>query len=152
LKKGWHEYYIGGELAGPVGYDKENFLGLQFAAKLHEIFMLESLSIVVFTLVPCQLAPGEGVPLGSLPAALEISNIWFFCSKEFCYILVGRFSKIWKKYSSLSSYFCVLFWVLCGTCKSHCSSAGFRPLASWWDRHMVNSTAEQLFLSTLDDS
>jgi hypothetical protein len=71
----WHEYYIGGELAGAVGYDKEKFLGLQFAAKLHELFILGSLSTTVFTLVRHELALSKGVPFSSLSAGLDFQHL-----------------------------------------------------------------------------
>ena len=41
------QYYIGGELAGPVEQDTERFGGLLFAAKLHEFLMLVSLGIII---------------------------------------------------------------------------------------------------------
>jgi hypothetical protein len=57
-------YYVGGELAGDPGYDDAKLSGLQFAAKLHELSMLASLSFIVVGLIRQELVAGEGIPFG----------------------------------------------------------------------------------------
>ena len=43
-------YYIGSELTGAVGQDDAKFVALQFAAKLHELTIIASLSLPSFHL------------------------------------------------------------------------------------------------------
>ncbi|KAF9893512.1 hypothetical protein FE257_010824 [Aspergillus nanangensis] len=74
--------YIGAELAGPSGdYDAVKLGAIQFAAKIHELFMQGSLSVAVIDIVRRELVSGEGVPFGALCAALGHDLTWLY-SKE----------------------------------------------------------------------
>ena len=88
-----HGYYIGGELAGPSGYDPVKLSGLQFAAKLHEITMLASLSVIVVGLIRQELVAGEGIPFGAVFGSLQFSSISYLFSKEFAGTLRAKFAK-----------------------------------------------------------
>lgn len=88
-----HNYYIGGELAGPIGHDDVKLSGLQFAAKLHELTMQGSLSVIVVGLVRQELVAGEGIPFGAIFGSLQFSNISYLYSKEFMGTLRARFMK-----------------------------------------------------------
>ncbi len=47
---------------------------LQFAAKLHKIFMVASLSQIVLYLVRSELISGDGLPFGALVSGLQFLN------------------------------------------------------------------------------
>ena len=86
-------YYIGGELAGPSGHDDVKLSGLQFAAKLHEITIHASLSVIVVGLIRHELVAGEGIPFGAIFGSLQFSGISYLCSNEFLGTLKARFAK-----------------------------------------------------------
>jgi hypothetical protein len=74
-------YYIGGELSGKVEEDGLRFLGLQIAAKLHELTMLASLTQIVFSTVRNQLLTGRAVPFAALTSGLQVSTVSYLWSR-----------------------------------------------------------------------
>jgi hypothetical protein len=88
-----HGYYVGGELAGPSGYDDVKLSGLQFSAKLHELTMQASISVVVISLVRHELVAGEGIPFGAIFGSLQFANISYLWSKEFAGTVRAKFTK-----------------------------------------------------------
>lgn len=79
----WRGYYIGSELAGPVGQDDARFIGLQFAAKLHELTISASLTAVIFSYVRHELMTDSGLPFGAIVAGLQFKEISYLWSLEF---------------------------------------------------------------------
>ena len=75
-------YYIGGELAGIKNEDDAKFIGLQFAAKLHELTINASLTAIIFSFVRHQLAVAGGLPFGALFTGLQFQEISFLWSME----------------------------------------------------------------------
>ncbi|KAF7546527.1 hypothetical protein G7Z17_g8366 [Cylindrodendrum hubeiense] len=98
-------YYIGKELQGPPNYDIEKKLGIQFAAKLMELFIVLSLSSILFAMIRHEFIIGEGVPYGALVAGQQITDISFLWSKEFLTVLTGKFSRFWKKLAFIVTIF-----------------------------------------------
>lgn len=76
-------YYIGGELTGTTGEDTQKLAALQVASKLLELLMLSSLATLMLTYIQRELTFGDGLPLGALLAAKEISSISFLWSSRF---------------------------------------------------------------------
>lgn len=76
-------YYIGGELTGTTGEDTQKLAALQVASKLLELLMLSSLAAAMLTFIQRELTFGDGVPLGALLAAKEISSINYLWSSRF---------------------------------------------------------------------
>lgn len=76
-------YYIGSELAGPSGLDDQKFFLLQFAAKLHELAILASLTNILFSMIRHDLATAGGLPFGALFAGFQFKDISFLWSLEF---------------------------------------------------------------------
>jgi hypothetical protein len=75
----WSSYYIGAELSGPDNSDSQKIAGLQFAAKIHEIFMVTSLGMVIVTHIRRELMLGDGLPFGAmfLPSGFQqVSFLW----------------------------------------------------------------------------
>ena len=56
-----------------LGASFENMAALQFTAKLHEIFMVASLTQIMLHVVRCELVSKEGLPFGVLVSGLQIS-------------------------------------------------------------------------------
>lgn len=77
IKRG---YYIGGELSGRVGQDQLKFLGLQLAAKLHELTMIASLGEILFSHIRRQIVSGRAIPLAALVAGFQFTSISFLWS------------------------------------------------------------------------
>lgn len=75
-------FYIGAELSGATGEDTQKLAALQVASKLLEMLILSSLASIVLTFVQRGLVL-EGIPLGSLLAAKEISTISYLWSPRF---------------------------------------------------------------------
>jgi hypothetical protein len=86
-------YYIGGELSGSASQDSQKLGALLFAAKLHELFMLASLSTIFITYIRKELAFGEGVPFGTIFSAGQFKDLTFLWSPE----LWGAVYQQWQK-------------------------------------------------------
>ncbi len=86
-------YYIGGELSGPSGYDNVKLSGLQFAAKILELAMQGSLSVIIIELIRQELVAGEGIPFGAIFGSLQYSELSYLFSKEFLGTLQSKFEK-----------------------------------------------------------
>ncbi len=76
-------HYIGKELSGSTGYDDQKLLGLQFAAKLHELTITASLTTVLFGLIRHMLINTGGLPFGALFAGFQFRDVSFLYSMEF---------------------------------------------------------------------
>lgn len=76
-------YYIGGELAGISGQDDAKFLGLQFAAKLHELTLNASLAAVILSYIRHEIVTSHGLPFGAMLAGLQFKDISYLWSMEF---------------------------------------------------------------------
>ncbi|KAF4488007.1 hypothetical protein FAGAP_11146 [Fusarium agapanthi] len=98
-------YYIGKELEGKPDYDVEKKLGIQFAAKLMEMFIVLSLNAIVFSMIRHEFTMGQSVPYGALVARQQISEISFLWSEEFFSIVKGKFSQTWKKIGFIITVF-----------------------------------------------
>jgi hypothetical protein len=86
-------HYIGGELSGASGQDTQKLAALLFAAKLHELFMLASLSAMVITYIRKELVFGDGVPFGTVFSASQFKDLTFLWSPE----LWGTVYHEWEK-------------------------------------------------------
>ncbi|GAB7352060.1 hypothetical protein MBLNU459_g2567t2 [Dothideomycetes sp. NU459] len=86
-------YYIGGELSGATGQDEQKLAALQFAAKLHELLMIASLSEVVFTWLRKELAFGRGVPFGAFFVGLQFDTLSTFWAPEFWAIVYDAWAR-----------------------------------------------------------
>lgn len=75
-------FYIGSELAGAINQDSAKVNALQFAAKLHEITMVTSISVVIFGLLRRKLVSDKEVPLGALVAGFQFTDMKYFWSRE----------------------------------------------------------------------
>jgi hypothetical protein len=76
-------WYLGQELQGPEGHDTEKLGALQFVAKVHELFMLSSLGVILITHLRKELAFGDGIPFGALFSSNQFQSINILWSLEF---------------------------------------------------------------------
>ena len=93
----WRGYYIGGELAGAVGQDDAKFIGLQFAAKLHELTINASLTTVILSYIRHELLKDSGLPFGATVAGLQFKEISYLWSMEFWGTVLASWKKRWDK-------------------------------------------------------
>ena len=139
------QYYVGGELAGPVGQDDQKLGALQFAAKLHELLMIASLATVVFTYVRREMVMGEGVPFGALSAGLEIDKASFLYSPEPCSAVWAEWQRKRKKWVLITLLFCC---TLLGITVGPSSANLMRPRLQDWPAggtmFWVDSQADEL--------
>ncbi|KAK4201326.1 hypothetical protein QBC40DRAFT_324459 [Triangularia verruculosa] len=77
------QHFIGVELDGIPDQDDEKLGALQVAAKVHELLILASLSVVVFEAVLYELVFGQGLPLGLMGAGFSFSSVGYFLSRDF---------------------------------------------------------------------
>ncbi|KAF7924308.1 uncharacterized protein EAE98_007359 [Botrytis deweyae] len=108
---------------------------LQFAAKLHELWIGSSVAYMVSHFIVFMLAKAKGIPFGLLGAGLQIGDLRFFTRTSF-----------WSSFEcshgrKLSIYLFALFVVFCSilTALAGPSSAiAMRPNLDWWQ--MTNNT------------
>jgi hypothetical protein len=91
-------HYIGGELSGASGQDNQKLAALLFAAKLHELFMLASLSTIVITYIRKELVFGGGVPFGTVFSATQFKDLTFLWSPELWGAVYFEWGKRRKKW------------------------------------------------------
>ncbi|KAJ5161366.1 hypothetical protein N7492_006758 [Penicillium capsulatum] len=85
-------YWLGTEVPGIQGYNTAKLGALQFATKLHEITMLASLSIIIFTFVQRRIV-AQQIAFGAMFAGLQYSNVSYLWSKE----LWGMIGSEWRR-------------------------------------------------------
>ncbi|KAJ6031382.1 hypothetical protein N7540_002114 [Penicillium herquei] len=89
-------YYLGTEIPGIEGHNSAKIGALQFAAKMHEITILASLSIIVFNLIQDRIVTHD-VALSVLFAGLQFRDLSYIWSKEL-WQLVGSERRRWKSF------------------------------------------------------
>lgn len=146
-------YYIGKELEGKPGYDVEKKLGIQFASKLMEMFIVLSLNAIVFAMVRHEFTLGQSVPYGALVAGQQISEISFLWSDEFKSILTGRFSRGWKK---LIFIFAIFVCTIMAFGASSLSAVAMMPQEGEWSAGgsivYINATQDEVFPIVFTDN
>ena len=68
-------YFIGAELQGFQNDDSIKLGVLQICAKMQELFVVASLSAVVFHVLRSELVFGPGLPLGLLGAGFKLTSV-----------------------------------------------------------------------------
>jgi hypothetical protein len=146
-------YYIGGELAGLSGYDDVKLSALQFTAKLHELMMQASLSVVVVDFIRHELVTGEGIPFGAIFGSLQFSNISYLWSKEFSGTLKAHFRTSFIKWSLV---LLIVFGSLLAVTVGPSSAIAMRPRLDNWPAggtdFYLNATEDQIWPLSVDAS
>ena len=75
-------FFIGRELEGPNDQDGIKLGVLQVAAKVHELFIVASLGVVILHAARYELVSGAGLPLGLIGAGFSFSNPRYFLFKK----------------------------------------------------------------------
>ena len=125
----WRGYYIGGELEGAVGQDDAKFIGLQFAAKLHELTITASLTAVIFSYIRHELVTDSGLPFGAVMAGLQFKEISYLWSMEFWGVVRAN----WRRWQDKTGLILLII-----VCTGLSLSAGpssatlMRPRLDWW--------------------
>ena len=80
-----------------IGASMRNLAALQFAAKLHELFMVASLAKIVLYLVRNELVFERGLPFGALVSGLQTSQLSYLWSIEFWALVTASGFQWWRK-------------------------------------------------------
>lgn len=81
-----------------IGSKSSQLVGLQFAAKLHEILMQASIAEILFSIVRPQASRGY-LPLGILLAPIHVSQISYLWSLELWSAIASQLMLLrWKKF------------------------------------------------------
>ncbi|KIX02445.1 uncharacterized protein Z518_08386 [Rhinocladiella mackenziei CBS 650.93] len=78
-----HGIYLGEEVNWLFKSETLSLMGFQILAKIHEIFIVTSLGLIVLHAVRNELLFGHGLPLGLVGSGLSFSNFSFFFTREF---------------------------------------------------------------------
>lgn len=85
----WNTFYLGATILN-LGY-------YQFAAKIHEISAQASLAAIVFTYVRHEMLLGQGLPLGALFSALQVSQVSYLWSMEYWGLICSQHFPLRKR-------------------------------------------------------
>jgi hypothetical protein len=88
---------VGLNTQGVLVPDYSWFSGLQFVAKLHEIFMQASLAAIVMAYLRHQALTNKSLPFGSMFSGLQVSSLGYLWSLEFMGTLSAPWMPIWKR-------------------------------------------------------
>ena len=136
----WNEYYVGVNVYNQAVY--------QLIAKIHELMIQASLGAVLFSFVRHEMALGEGLPFGALFSALQLNQISYLWSLEFCGSIRSHHLTLWRKVRlSIIVSLCLLLGSLCGPS----SAILLIPRLDFWPAggtHIwLNASHEQLWPS-----
>lgn len=70
-------YFIGADLADPVGQNAAKLNAIQFASKLHELIMHASIASIILSIVRYELRDGKVLPFGAMFAGFQFKEINF---------------------------------------------------------------------------
>ena len=134
----WNTYYVGSYAYNTFYY--------QVGAKILEIMIQASLTVIIFSYIRYEMAIGNGLPFGALFSGLQISQISYLWSKELWGSLTSRHVPAKRK-------ICMLFMIL--VCFVLAAAAGpssatlLIPRLAFWPageaRVWINATNDQLW-------
>lgn len=135
--------------------DTQKLAALQFAAKLHELLMLASISTVMFAYIREQMAFGAGVTLGTLFAGQQFSNISNLWSMEFWSavydVRAGSFGPRRPRYYVVAL---ITLATILGVSVGPCGAVLMRPRLDWWPsggtNFWLNGTHDALYTDNPD--
>ena len=124
---------------------------IQFIAKLHEIFIVASLSTILLIQIQSELTQDDGVPFGLLTSAYRVSSITYLCSWEFWSALVEQrlFHTYFKR---LCLFGLVILASLLAAVAGPSSAIILLPRLYWWpvSSPAVDSTLNYIGNETFD--
>ncbi|OJD30976.1 uncharacterized protein BKCO1_5300050 [Diplodia corticola] len=148
------EIYVGSELIGTSGQDGQKLAALQFAAKLHELLMISSLTAVVLTYIRRNILYGDGLPFGALFAGQQFRALSFFWSTEFWATIRQRVLRNKVRYKIFIALLVVA--TLLGVSVGPSTAQLMRPQLDAWPAggttFWLNATHETVFPTTLEAS
>lgn len=131
-------HYLGASFSG--------IPALQFAAKLHEILMIASLSQIMLHVIRNELTSKCGIPLGGLISGFQISQLRYLWSLELWGVLTASAFSWWRK---LRFIIVVIFCITLAASIGPSSAVGMIPRVKPWPTGSFtiwsNATAAQLY-------
>ncbi|RVX67271.1 hypothetical protein B0A52_09308 [Exophiala mesophila] len=83
LALNFRRLYLGADLSGPISSETITLMMFQVLAKVHEIFLVASLGMIIHHVLRYELLYGEGLPLGLVGSGVSFGSFLFFFTKEF---------------------------------------------------------------------
>ncbi|KAK6375675.1 hypothetical protein LTS17_007497 [Exophiala oligosperma] len=83
LALNFHGKYVGADFDALFDSETLTLMGLQIIAKIHEVLIVASLSLIVFHVIRHELLYGIGLPLGLIGSGFNFGSFDFFFKKEF---------------------------------------------------------------------
>ncbi|KAI1856216.1 hypothetical protein JX265_011728 [Neoarthrinium moseri] len=115
-----------------LGFDQEEVANaLQFPAKLHEIFIVCSLSAIIFSIVRRRLIGTRGIPFGFLMGGYQAGSTEYLFSKSFWAPL--RHSFMNKKKGAIAVGFAIGLGIVYANVVGPSSAVLIVPSLSWWE-------------------
>ncbi|KAH6838714.1 hypothetical protein B0T12DRAFT_400182 [Alternaria alternata] len=146
-------HYIGGELSGTPGQDTQKLAALQFAAKLHELFMLASLGAIALTYIRKELVFGGGIPFGTVFSATQFKDLTFLWSPELWGTIYHKWTERRKKWTIVSL---LVSCSIAGLTVGPSTSILMRPRLDEWPAggttFWINSTVSTLNPTLIEES
>lgn len=127
----------------PVGASNQNisFDILQFAAKIHELVITASFSAIVLYYIQYELLHGRGVPLGSLLAGFQVTDIGSLWSPGLW--ATGFATCGGKRIGSMMIVVLIVLTVILGVAVGPASAILMLPSVGWWNYQISNLYGDQ---------
>ena len=134
----WNTYYVGSYVYNTFYY--------QVGAKVLEIMIQASLTVIMFSYIRYELVIGNGLPFGALFSGLQINQISYLWSKEFWGSLTSRHLPLKHKIYMLSM---ILICFILAAAAGPSSATLLIPRLDYWPageaRVWIDATSEQLW-------
>ena len=129
-----------------IGASLKNLNALQFAAKVHELTMIASLTHILITMIREEMILGDGLPFGALLSGLQTSQLSYLWSMEFWGSIKAPSMTGWRK---LRLIVMIVSCVSLAATVGPSSAIALIPRVGSWPagrtRIWLNSTREDLF-------
>ncbi|KAH8646223.1 hypothetical protein BX600DRAFT_157861 [Xylariales sp. PMI_506] len=132
---------------------------LQFPAKLHEIFVVSSLSVIIFGVIRSRLIGDQGVPFGFLIGGYQAGSAEYFFSKGYWGPLGSAIRR--RKAGTIGVGLMIGLGIIYANVVGPCSAGLIIPNLDWWPVSnpfngqpftvYVNGALDTLYPQTLDD-
>lgn len=136
-----------------IGAFLQNISVIQFAAKIHELAMIASLTTILFTSIRYDLMTRKGLPFGALFSGLQITQISYLWSLEFWGFASSKYLSLRRR---LRLVILIGFITILAATVGPSSAIAMIPRLGYWpagQTHIwINGTDNDFWPSTLNAS